>query len=137
MSHTRSLEKTVLLVEDEESARYIFGTILEHAGYRTLKARDAAAGFRILDADQPDLIIMDLGLPGEVDGFRMTEMLREDPRTRDVPIVVVTVFAFEHDEQRARAAGCTSFLAKPVQPSEIVAEVRRLIGPAGAAVPAG
>jgi two-component system, cell cycle response regulator DivK len=130
VSEPTTLTKTVLLVEDEEAAQHIFTTTLTYAGYHALVAPDAATGLRLLDEVRPDLIIMDIGLPGAMDGFELTARLRQDPRTRDVPIMVVTVYAFDHDAQRARDAGCTAFITKPVEPTKVLAEVERLIGPA-------
>jgi two-component system, cell cycle response regulator DivK len=133
MSRSVPQPKTVLIVEDDESAQYIFGTILQSGGYRTLTARDAHAAQALLAESLPDLIIMDVGLPGEVDGFELTRRVRSDPATRDLPILVITVYTFESDQRQAEAAGCTKFMPKPVVPSDVLTEVERLIGPADAA----
>jgi CheY-like chemotaxis protein len=120
--------RSVLLVEDDEASQYILATLLRHVGYHTLVARTAAAAMKILERQPPDLVIMDIGLPG-VDGFALTERIRSDPRTRDLPVLVVTVHVFPEDIQRAAQAGCTGFMAKPVDPLAVVARVKSLIGP--------
>lgn len=125
-----TVTKTILIVEDDPAAQYIFDTALRHAGYRTVVAPDSDSVLNRLDELEADLIIMDLGLPGAVDGFDLTALLRQDPRTRDIPILVITVFAFEDDARRAREAGCTSFITKPVEPRAVLAEIERLLGAA-------
>ena len=120
--------KSILVVEDDEASQYILRTILDYVGYRTLTASTAAAATRILNDSPPDLVVMDIGLPG-VDGFALTEAIRNDPRTRDLPVLVVTVHVFPDDVRRAVQAGCTEFLAKPVDPMTVVEHVKALIGP--------
>jgi CheY-like chemotaxis protein len=120
--------QTILIVEDDDSASYIFDAALTHAGYRTIRAPNADVAWKILQEGRPDLVIMDAGLPG-MDGFEMTERIRQDERIGDVPILMITVYVFDADVERARTVGCTAFMAKPVQPSLVVQQVRELIGP--------
>jgi CheY-like chemotaxis protein len=120
--------KTVLVVEDDEASQYILGTILRHRGYNVVSATSAAAASRVLESSRPDLVIMDIGLPG-VDGFALTESIRADPRTRDLPVLVVTVHVFPQDVRRAYEVGCSDFMAKPVDPLAVVDRVRSMIGP--------
>lgn len=123
-----SAKKVILLVEDDEASQYIFSTLLQHRGYRTEIAVDAERGFERIKESQPALIIMDVGLP-EMDGVTMTRMLKSDPATRDIPILVLTVFAFDHDRQEALHAGADRFVPKPAEKEELYAIVEELIGP--------
>lgn len=123
-----SAKKVILLVEDDEASQYIFSTLLQHRGYNTEVAVDAAAGFERIKAAQPDLIIMDVGLP-EMDGVTMTRMLKADPVTREIPILVLTVFAFDRDREEALHAGADRFVPKPAEKEELYAIVEELIGP--------
>lgn len=120
--------KTVLVVEDDEASQYILSTILRHKGYNVVSATTAAAASRVLEEKPPDLVVMDIGLPG-VDGFALTESIRANPRTCDLPVLVVTVHVFPEDVKRAHDAGCTGFMAKPVDPLAVVERIRSIIGP--------
>ncbi|HEX6309491.1 MAG TPA: response regulator [Longimicrobiales bacterium] len=121
--------KTVLLIEDDEASQYIYTTMLEHAGYRIVQARTGPAAADLLERMHPDLVIMDIGLPG-VSGFELTRSIRDNPSTRDVPVLVITVHVFPDDVKRAHESGCTGFMAKPVDPSVVLEQVQALIGPA-------
>jgi two-component system, cell cycle response regulator DivK len=121
--------KLVLLVEDNEDNRVIYATILRHYGYRV---EEATTGLEALEAAprvRPDVMILDIALP-ELNGWTVAARLKEDPGTRDLPILVVTAQAFPDDRERAVEAGCAGFLVKPVGPQRVVEEVQRLIGEA-------
>lgn len=120
--------KSVLIVEDDEASQYIFSTILHHRGYRTLAAATAEDATRLLEESTADLVIMDIGLP-HVDGFTLTERIRANPRTEDVPVLVITVHVFPDDVRRAEKAGCTDFMAKPADPMDVADRVLDMIGP--------
>jgi CheY-like chemotaxis protein len=120
--------KTVLIVEDDASATYIFEAMLSHAGYRAIVAGNGRDALRRLGEFTPDLILVDLGLPGDMDGFELTETVRRE-HAPDLPILVVTVHVFPQDRERAWAAGCTAFMSKPVTPTAVLDQVRDLIGP--------
>ena len=122
-----SARKTILLVEDDEASQYIFSALLQHRGYETAVAPNALTGFDQIRELQPHLIIMDIGLP-EIDGITMTRMLKADPATCDIPILVLTVFAFDRDREEALAAGADRFVAKPAEKDELYALVEELIG---------
>jgi two-component system, cell cycle response regulator DivK len=78
------------------------------------------------DKTLPDLVLMDLSIPG-VDGWEVTRRLKADARTRVVPIIALTAHAMRGDEERARAAGCDHYLAKPISPKKVVEEVRKIL----------
>jgi CheY-like chemotaxis protein len=119
--------QTLLLVEDNEDNRIIYATVLRHVGYRVVEAVDGAQAIALARSVVPDLILMDISIP-EVDGWEATRILRRDPITKDIPIIALTAHAMTDDREKATALGFTSYLAKPVEPRAVVAEVRRWIG---------
>jgi CheY-like chemotaxis protein len=119
--------QTLLLVEDNEDNRIIYTTVLRHVGYRVVEAVDGAQAIALARSVVPDLILMDISIP-EVDGWEATRILRRDPITKDIPIIALTAHAMTDDREKATALGFTSYLAKPVEPRAVVAEVRRWIG---------
>lgn len=99
---------------DDSAANLVLTTaILERAGYRCLRAESAIAAIELARAELPDAILMDMGLP-EMDGCEATQVLRADPLTRDIPVIMLTAYAMKHDAERALAAGCVDFITKPV-----------------------
>lgn len=126
--------RTVLLIEDNEAALHIFTTILRHAGYSVLQARTGSEGFRHLETELPDVVVVDIGLP-VLDGFEVVARMKAESRTREIPIVVATVHVFPADEARARELGCDVFLRKPVEPLQLVTAVDGLLGEAVASSP--
>lgn len=119
---------TVLLVEDNEDNRDIYQLILEHAGYEVLLAVSGEEGIRLARERLPDLILMDISIP-VIDGWEATRILKADPVTSGIAIVALTAHALASDRERAREAGCDGYLAKPVEPRRVVAEVTQRIGP--------
>ncbi len=122
-------KKTVLLVEDNEDNLVVYRTILDHVGYNVLEARDGEEGVTRAREEHPDLILMDISIP-KIDGWEATRRLKADQATRDIPIIALTAHALEEDRERAIAAGCDGYLAKPVEPRRVVEEVQRFVGPA-------
>jgi CheY-like chemotaxis protein len=118
---------TLLLVEDNEDNRIIYSTVLRHLGYTVLEAQDGVQAVELARSVQPDLILMDISIP-RLDGWEATRVLRGDDRTRDIPIIALTAHALADDRDRAAQVGFTSYLAKPIEPRVVVAEIRRLIG---------
>jgi CheY-like chemotaxis protein len=127
--------QTLLLVEDNEDNRIIYSTVLRHIGYEVVEALDGAQAVALARSVLPDLILMDISIPG-IDGWEATRILRSDPATRDIPIVALTAHALADDRERASLVGFTSYLAKPIEPRAVVAEVRRWIGSGSGAPPA-
>jgi CheY-like chemotaxis protein len=119
--------QTLLLVEDNEDNRIIYTTVLRHVGYQVVEAVDGAQAIALARSVVPDLILMDISIP-QVDGWEATRILRRDPITKDIPIIALTAHAMTDDREKATALGFTSYLAKPVEPRAVVAEVRRWIG---------
>ena len=125
----------LLLVEDNEDNRVIYSTVLRHLGYEVVEAQDGVQAVDLARSELPDLILMDISIP-RMDGWEATRVLRSDPKTREIPIVALTAHALADDRERASEVGFSSYLAKPIEPKVVVAEVRRLIGD-GAKKPLG
>ena len=126
------METTILLVEDNEDNQEIYRIILTHHGYAVLQAWDGECGVAMAREHGPDLILMDLTMP-VVDGIEATRMLKEDPVTATIPVIALTAHATEEDRTAAEAAGCESFLSKPVAPRQVAEEVRRVLAARGGA----
>jgi len=121
----------VLVIEDNASNMTLATFLLESAGHTVLGASDAEAGLAIARADHPDLILMDIQLPG-MDGLEATALLKGDASTRAIPVIALTALAMKGDEERIRAAGCDGYIAKPLSYREFLATVAaQLEGEAG------
>jgi two-component system cell cycle response regulator DivK len=118
--------RTVLLVEDNPHNRKIFSGMLAHAGFRVVEAIDGNEALARVAAEVPDLILMDLSIPG-VDGWECTRRIKADPKSAQVPIVALTAHAMRGDEERARQAGCDGYLSKPISPKRVVEEVKKML----------
>lgn len=112
----------ILVVEDNPQNRKLATVILEDRGYEVVGVADSESAEAALAEGPPDLILMDLGLPG-MDGYALTRKLRTRPGTTAVPIVAVSSFAMPGDREKALAAGCTSYLTKPIRRAVLVEEV--------------
>ena len=119
----------VLLVEDDEDSRAIYGTVLRHAGFLVEEVEDGATAVESVLRHRPDLVVMDAGLPG-MDGWDATAAIKGDPTTAAVPVLVLTVHSQAADIERAHAAGCDEYIVKPTDPIELAARVTRLIAEA-------
>jgi two-component system cell cycle response regulator DivK len=103
----------VLIVEDNAANMTFAVFLLKSVGHEVLSAFDAEAGLAIARAEHPDLILMDIQLPG-MDGLEATALLKLDAATRAIPVVALTALAMKGDEERIRAAGCDGYIAKPI-----------------------
>lgn len=117
---------TILLIEDNPANRKLASTVLAHAGYRVLIAEDATQGIAIARQQYPDLVLMDIQLPG-MDGLTATRVLKDDPATRDIAVVALTAFAMRGDEERILAAGCDGYIAKPFAYKDFLAKIASLL----------
>jgi len=113
---------TVLVVEDNPANMTLATFLLKSAGYAVLTATDAEAGLALARAEQPDLVLMDIQLPG-MDGLQACAILKKDTATRDIPVIALTALAMKGDEERIRAAGCDGYIAKPLAYREFLATV--------------
>jgi CheY-like chemotaxis protein len=122
-----STGQTLLLVEDNEDNRIIYSTVLRHVGYNVVEAFDGTQAIELARSVLPDLILMDISIPG-VNGWEATRILRNDPATCTIPIIALTAHALADDRVRATEVGFTAYLAKPIEPRAVLAEVRRWLG---------
>lgn len=114
----------VLVIDDYADARELYELYLSTAGYDVDAAEDAYAALRLLEAQQPDIILMDLSMPG-MDGWELTRLLKTRQATAGIPILVVTAHGHAADRERAFAAGCDGYLVKPVAPSALARAIAR------------
>jgi two-component system, cell cycle response regulator DivK len=118
--------KTILYVEDNELNRKIVRDLLRRTSYRLIEAHDGEAGMTAAREQRPDLILMDLQLP-KISGIEATRALRAEPSTAATPIIAITSFALSGDEQRAKEAGASAYLAKPFSPFDLLTMIRKLV----------
>jgi CheY-like chemotaxis protein len=116
----------ILVVDDYQDAREMYAEYLVFSGFRVAEARNGNEAVAQAFALTPDLILMDLSLPG-MDGWEATRLLKADERTRHIPVVALTGHALAGASEGARKAGCDSFVTKPCLPDDLVVEVRRML----------
>jgi two-component system cell cycle response regulator DivK len=113
---------TVLIIEDNPANMTLAMFLLQSAGHTVLSATDAEVGLTIARREQPDLILMDIQLPG-MDGLEATTLLKLDEATCTIPVIALTALAMKGDEERIRAAGCDGYIAKPIRYQEFLAVI--------------
>ena len=116
--------KTVLYVEDNEYNLKIVRQLLARTVYKLIEAKDGESGVETALRELPDLILMDIQLP-KLSGLDATRRLRADPKTAAIPIIVITSFALSGDDQKAKDAGASAYLAKPYSPRELLQMIRK------------
>jgi len=116
----------ILVVEDNERNLKLLRDVLEYAGYDVRVARTAEDGITLAVSEPPDLVLMDLQLPG-IDGMEALRRLRESPRTADIPVVAVTAQAMKQDRERALDAGFNGYVEKPISVSAFPDQVRKFL----------
>jgi two-component system cell cycle response regulator DivK len=112
----------VLIIEDNRANMTLATFLLQSAGHTVLSATDAEAGLTLARGEQPNLILMDIQLPG-MDGLEATALLKGDQATRDIPVIALTALAMKGDEERIRAAGCDGYVAKPMHYQDFLATI--------------
>ena len=112
----------ILVVEDNPANMTLATFLLKSAGHTVLSATDAETGLTLARNEQPDLILMDIQLPG-MDGLQATALLKGDDSTRAIPVIALTALAMKGDEERIRAAGCDGYIAKPLAYREFLATI--------------
>ena len=112
----------VLIVEDNPTNMRLAVFLLQSAGHTVLSATDAEAGLTLARDEQPNLILMDIQLPG-MDGLEATALLKRDDATRAIPVIALTALAMKGDEERIRAAGCDGYIAKPMRYKDFLAAI--------------
>jgi two-component system cell cycle response regulator DivK len=121
------MSATVLVVEDNALNLKLVRDVLGHAGYRVLEAGDAEHGIELAREEAPDLILMDIQLPG-IDGVEALRRLRADAATSGIPVVALTALAMKEDRQRFMTAGFDGYLEKPLSVPSLADRVAELVG---------
>jgi CheY-like chemotaxis protein len=134
MEHDPSLTGTVLIVEDNVANLLLARVMLERSGWSIVEARSADEASELLQSITPDVILMDVGLPGK-DGLTLTRELKATPETTDIPVVALTAHAMQSDRERAFAAGCDGYLSKPFKAQQLRDEIARVLSTVTAAQP--
>lgn len=120
------MSKRILIIEDQEDNRRIMTDMLNAAGFEVIEAVNGEDGVSMAEANVPDLILMDIQLPG-VDGYEATRRIRAKPALGAIPIIAVTSYALSGDDKKAFEAGCDAYLAKPFSPRELLAKIREYV----------
>jgi len=118
---------TLLLVEDNEMNRDAISRLLERRGFSVLTAEDGEQGLLMCREFLPDLVLVDLGLPG-IDGFEVTRQIKADSRTAHIRVIALTARALTSDQEAALASGCDDYDTKPVDLARLVSKIRGLLG---------
>ncbi len=120
------MTRRILVVEDQEDNRQILRDLFASVSYETIEAHTGDEGVRMAEAHRPDLILMDIQLPG-IDGYEATRRIRANPGLSHIPIIAVTSYALSGDAGKARNAGCAEYITKPYSPRQLLATVRRYL----------
>jgi two-component system cell cycle response regulator DivK len=123
------MSRRILVVEDQEDNRRILHDLLTSVGYAVISAEDGLEGVRLAGRERPDLILMDIQLPG-IDGYEATRRIKADPALRSIPIIAVTSYALSGDDLKAMEAGCDDYVTKPFSPRALLGRVRAWLGEA-------
>ena len=116
----------ILIVEDNEANRLLASAVLERDGFRVDMAGSSQEAIDLLAGLEPDLILMDVQLPG-MDGLSLTRKLKQDERTASIPVVALTALAMMGDRERTLEAGCSGYISKPINTRTFADEVRRFL----------
>jgi len=116
----------ILIIEDNAANMKLATLLLLNAHHTTLCAVDAETGLTLARTDQPDLILMDIQLPG-MDGLAATALLKQDPATSSIPVIALTAMAMKADQEKTRVAGCDAYIAKPLRYKELLAAIDTLL----------
>lgn len=124
-----SAQPRVLLISESPDEREMYAASLRRNGFCTLQAANAADAYRLAAELPPSAIVTDVRLAGSEDGLHLTQRLKQDERTRGVPVIVLTAYLFPHDRDAAARAGCDVFLSKPCLPDSLSQVVSELVTP--------
>ena len=116
------MKQKILVVEDNEDNLTVLCDELEYVGYEVISAANGEEAIEKTFTERPDLILMDISIP-VIDGWEVTRRLKADPKTESIPIIALTAHAMAGDAEKAKAAGCDGYIAKPCTPDEVAAKV--------------
>lgn len=117
----------ILIIEDNPANMKLASLLVGNAGHRVLSAVDAESGIMLARTAIPDLILMDVQLPG-MDGLAATALLKQDPLTAAIPVIALTAMAMKYDQEKSVVAGCDAYIAKPLRYRELYEAIDRLLG---------
>ena len=117
---------SILYIEDNEQNQYLVRYLLENAGYRIALASDGGEGIQLASELKPDLILLDIQLPG-MDGYQVAKVLKATPELADIPIVAVTSYAMVGDRERAIQSGCSGYIEKPIDPDNFATQIKQYL----------
>jgi two-component system cell cycle response regulator DivK len=120
------MSQRILVIEDQEDNRRILRDLLTSAGYEMIEAVTGEEGVRLAEMHRPDLILMDIQLPG-LDGYEATRRIKANPALRQIPIIAVTSYALSGDDVKAFEAGCEAYVTKPFSPRQLLAKIREYL----------
>ena len=120
-------EKTILVIEDNDLNMKLIRALLKLKDYQTIEAVDAETGIQLAREYHPDLILMDIQLPG-MDGFTATRVIKNDSAMKDIPVVALTGDAMQGDDEKPGDAGFASYLAKPIDTRSFLESIGRVLG---------
>jgi two-component system cell cycle response regulator DivK len=120
------MSKRILVIEDQEDNRQIVRDLVTANGYELIEATTGEEGLEVAARERPDLILMDIQLPG-IDGYEVTRRIKADPKLRQIPIIAVTSYALSGDDKKAFAAGCDGYVTKPYSPRLLLAKIREYL----------
>ena len=118
--------KRILVIEDNETNIYLIGFILKKNGHEVIEARSGEEGVEFAVKEKPDLILMDIQLPG-IDGLETTKRIRKLEAGRKTPIIALTSYAMTGDREKSLAAGCTGYIEKPINPDTFMGEMEKYL----------
>ncbi len=118
--------KTILVIEDNEINLKLVRSLLHIGNFKVLEAVDAETGIKIARKEQPDLILMDIQLPG-MDGLEATSTLKKDPITGHIPIIAITSYAMDGDKKKAKEVGCDWYISKPINTRTFLDEIKKFL----------
>ena len=117
----------ILVIEDHEENRRLLRDLLTSFGYELSEAVTGEDGLVAAEANPPDLILMDIQLPG-IDGYEVTRRIKANPALRHIPVIAVTSYALSGDDVKALEAGCDAYVTKPFDPAELLEKIRGYLG---------
>ena len=120
------MAKTILIVEDDTRNMTLFRDLLQVSGYSTIEASDGKQGIELAKAKKPDLILMDIQMPG-MNGLDATRILKADATTSNILVIALTAYAMKGDKEMILEAGCDGYLAKPINTDDFLKEVAKYL----------
>ena len=120
------MKKKILMVDDDLDLCLIFQTVFEHLGYDSVFAVNGAEAVKIATTQKPDLILMDIMMP-VLNGYQATRLIRQNPKTRSIPVIAVTVLTSSEERKECFRSGCNDYIAKPFTTKELASRIEKLL----------